>query len=222
MATPVILSWSGGKDCALALHALSQDAGVEVVGLLTTMTDDYDRVSMHGVRSSLLRAQADRLGLPLIEARITAAASNEAYEAAFLDALAASQKLQADLRHVAFGDLFLEDVRRYREQLLARTDWTPLFPVWGEDTAALARRFIADGFSARLVCVDTTQLGAEFAGRPYDAELLRSLPGGCDPCGERGEFHTFVSDGPPFTEAVAYECGERVLRDGRFMYCDLV
>ena len=222
MATPVILSWSGGKDSALALHALSQDANVEVVGLLTTMTDDYDRVSMHGVRRALLRAQAERLGLPLLEARISAGAGNEAYESAFLDALAASRKLRSDLRHVAFGDLFLQDVRAYRERLLARTDWTPLFPIWGEDTAALARRFIADGFAARLVCVDTTQLDAAFAGRAYDAELLGDLPKACDPCGERGEFHTFVSDGPPFAEPVPYECGERVLRDGRFMYCDLV
>jgi len=222
MATRVILSWSGGKDSALALHALSQDASVEVVGLLTTMTDDYDRVSMHGVRRSLLRAQAERLGLPLLEARISAGAGNAAYEAAFLAALTASRTLPAAPRHIAFGDLFLEDVRRYREELLARTDWTPLFPIWGENTGTLARRFISDGFSARLVCVDTTQLDAGFAGRPYDATLLRELPESCDPCGERGEFHTFVSDGPPFTEPIAYECGERVLRDGRFMYCDLL
>ena len=222
MATPVILSWSGGKDSALALHALSQDASVEVVGLLTTMTDDYDRVGMHGVRRSLLEAQGARLGLPVFQARVRAKSSNEDYEAAFLASLAKIRARWPNVRHVAFGDLFLEDVRRYREQLHARTDWTPLFPLRGEDTTALARRFIADGFSARLVCVDTTQLGAEFAGRPYDDALLRDLPRGCDPCGERGEFHTFVSDGPPFSEAVPYECGERVLRDERFMYCDLV
>lgn len=222
MATPVVLSWSGGKDSALALHALSQNENVEVVGLLTTVTDDYDRVSMHGVRRSLVRAQADRLGLPLLEARISAGASNEAYEAAFLDALTASRTLQPEVRQIAFGDLFLEDVRRYRETLLARTEWTPLFPIWGENTAALARRFIADGFAARLVCVDTTQLDAEFAGRPFDTQLLSDLPKAVDPCGERGEFHTFVSDGPPFAEPVPYECGDHVLRDGRFMYWDLL
>jgi uncharacterized protein (TIGR00290 family) len=220
--TPVVLSWSGGKDSALALHALSQDASVEVVGLLTTMTDDYDRVGMHGVRRSLLEAQGARLGLPIFQARIKAKSSNEDYEASFLAALREIRASRPDIRHVAFGDLFLEDVRRYRETLLARTDWQPLFPIWGEDTALLARRFISDGFAARLVCVDTTQLDGAYAGRPYDAELLRDLPVACDPCGERGEFHTFVSDGPPFAEPIAYECGERVLRDGRFMYCDLL
>ena len=198
MPTPVVLSWSGGKDSALALHALSQDASVEVVGLLTTMTDDYDRVGMHGVRRSLLEAQGARFGLPVFQARIKAKSSNEEYEASFLAALREMRARRPDVRHVAFGDLFLEDVRRYRETLLARTDWQPLFPIWGEDTAALARRFISDGFAARLVCVDTTQLDGAFAGRSYDAELLRDLPGACDPC------------------------GERVLRDERFMYCDLL
>ena len=222
MPTPVVLSWSGGKDSALALHALSQDASVEVVGLLTTMTDDYDRVGMHGVRRSLLEAQSARLGLPVFQSRIKAKSSNADYEASFLAALHEIRARRPDVRHVAFGDLFLDDVRRYRETLLARTDWQPLFPIWGEDTAALARRFISDGFAARLVCVDTTQLDGAFAGRPYDAELLRELPVACDPCGERGEFHTFVSDGPPFAEAIPYQCGERVLRDERFMYCDLL
>ena len=222
MATPVILSWSGGKDSALALHALSQDPDYHVVGLLTTVTSEYDRVSMHGVRRSLLQAQAERLGVPLFEARIGARAGNAQYEEAFLSALDATRTLRPDVRHVAFGDLFLEDVRRYRETLLAGTGWTPLFPIWGQETRGLARRFVADGFSARLVCVDTTQLDAEFAGREYDATLLRDLPNACDPCGERGEFHTFVSDGPPFTEPVPYQCGERVLRDQRFMYCDLL
>ena len=222
MPRPVVLSWSGGKDSALALHALSQNADVEVVGLLTTMTDDYDRVGMHGVRRSLLEMQAARLGLPLIQARIPAKADNAVYEASFLEALGASRKLRTGVRHVAFGDLFLEDVRRYREHLLARTEWMPLFPIWGEETRALARRFIADGFAARLVCVDTTQLHGDFAGRAFDAALLGELPSSVDPCGERGEFHTFVSDGPPFSEAVPYQCGERVLREGRFMYCDLV
>lgn len=220
--TPVILSWSGGKDSALALHALMQDPSVDVVGLLTTVTADYDRVSIHGVRRTLLHVQAERLGLPLFETRLAASSSNEAYEAAFLASLDEIRGTRADLAHVAFGDLFLEDVRAYRERLLRETGWTPLFPIWGAQTADLARSFISDGFAARLVCVDTTQLDGAFAGRAFDAQLLADLPASVDPCGERGEFHTFVSDGPPFSAPIPYVCGERVLRDGRFMYCDLL
>ena len=218
----MILSWSGGKDSALALHALSQDASVVVAGLLTTVTSEYDRVSMHGVRRSLLRAQAERLGLPLVEARIRSASSNAEYESAFQAALAEIRRALPHVAHIAFGDLFLEDVRSYRERLLANSGWTPLFPIWGEQTGELARRFIDDGFAARLVCVDTTQLDGTFAGRVFDAQFLGDLPQSVDPCGERGEFHTFVSDGPPFSPASDYTCGERVLRDGRFMFCDLV
>jgi uncharacterized protein (TIGR00290 family) len=220
--TAVILSWSGGKDSALALHALAQDPSVRVAGLLTTVTAEYDRVSIHGVRRVLLHAQADRLGLPLFEARIKAATSNAEYEAAFMASLAQVRQQQPGVSHVAFGDLFLDDVRAYRERLLAGTGWTPLFPIWGEDTASLARRFIDDGFAARLVCVDTTQLDGAFAGRAFDAQLLADLPSAVDPCGERGEFHTFVSDGPPFSAPVAYSSGAKVLRDARFMFCDLV
>jgi uncharacterized protein (TIGR00290 family) len=222
VATPVILSWSGGKDSALALHALSQDPAVRISGLLTTVTTEYDRVSMHGVRRSLLHAQAERLSLPLFEAQVRPAGSNTEYEAAFHAALGDIRRAQRDVARIAFGDLFLEDVRAYRERLLTGSGWTPLFPIWGQDTPGLARRFIDDGFDARLVCVDTTQLAAEFAGRPYDSQFLSALPPSVDPCGERGEFHTFVSDGPIFSDAVPYECGERVLRDERFMYCDLL
>jgi uncharacterized protein (TIGR00290 family) len=220
--TPVILSWSGGKDSALALHALSQDPEVEIVGLLTSVTHGYDRVSMHGVRRSLVASQAKRLGLPLFEIVLEPKCTNEEYEAAFLSALERMRTERADRACVAFGDLFLEDVRAYRERLLGGSGFTPLFPIWGLDTKALARRFIEEGFEARLVCVDTTQLDAAFAGRPFDAQLLADLPSSVDPCGERGEFHTFVSNGPPFAEAVPYTCGENVLRDDRFMYCDLV
>lgn len=221
MAKPVILSWSGGKDSALTLHALSQDPSYSVVGLLTTVTSGYDRISIHGVRRSLLHTQAERLGLPLFEAQLQPTSTNAEYEAAFLAALREIRQARPDVAHIAFGDLFLEDVRAYRERLLGGSDWTPLFPIWGENTGALARRFIDEGFAARLVCVDTTQLNGEFAGRAFDPQLLGELPESVDPCGERGEFHTFVSDGPPFSDAVPYECGEKVLRDGRFMYCDL-
>lgn len=221
MKTPVVLSWSGGKDSALALDALSRDPEFEVVGLLTSITGDYDRVSVHGVRRSMLEAQVARLGLPLFEISLSPNSSNDAYEAAFLTALAEISSELPEVRHIAFGDLFLEDVRAYRERLLAGSGFEPVFPLWGLDTRKLAKRFIDDGFAAHLVCVDTTQLGADFAGRAFDHELLADLPPGVDPCGERGEFHTFVSAGPPFKEAVPYRIGSTVLRDSRFMYCDI-
>ena len=202
----VVLSWSGGKDSALALDALLQDPDVQVVGLLTSITTDYDRISVHGVRRAMLEAQVERLGLPLFEISLDPSCTNRALP---------------QVRYIAFGDLFLEDVRAYRERLLASSGFEPLFPIWGLDTTALARRFIADGFSARLVCVDTTQLDAGFAGRLFDEELLADLPSTTDPCGERGEFHTFVSNGPQFSAPIPYRVGEMVLREERFMFCDL-
>jgi uncharacterized protein (TIGR00290 family) len=218
----VILSWSGGKDSALALQALRRDPSVRVTALLTTITTEYDRVSVHGVRRALLHEQAERIRLPLFEARLAPKSSNEAYNAAFFAALAEVRRQQPSVAHIAFGDLFLQDVRDYREKQLEGTGWAPLFPIWGEETGALARRFIADGFDARLVCVDTTQLDESFAGRTFDAQLLADLPATCDPCGERGEFHTFVAGGPIFERPILYECGERVMREGRFMFCDVV
>ena len=217
----VVLSWSGGKDSALALDALSRDPEVEVVGLLTSVTLSYDRISVHGVRRSMLEAQVQRLGLPLFEIALSPACTNDAYETAFHEALERIRRRLPDVAHIAFGDLFLEDVRAYRVRLLAGSGFEPLFPIWGLDTASLARRFIADGFSARLVCVDTTQLDGAFAGRLFDEQLLADLPVTADPCGERGEFHTFVSDGPPFRAAIPYRVGETVLRDDRFMFCDI-
>ncbi len=219
--TPVILSWSGGKDSALTLQALAEDPDVEIVGLLTTVTSGYDRISVHGVRRTLLAAQAQRLGIPLTEVEIDPACTNSQYEAAFLSAISRIKNQRPDVAHVAFGDLFLEDVRAYRENLLANTGFAPLFPLWGLDTAVLARRFINDGFAARLVCVDTSQLDAAFSGRAFDTQLLDELPSTVDPCGERGEFHTFVSNGPMFTVRVDYRVGPTVLRDERFMFCDL-
>lgn len=221
-ASAVLLSWSGGKDSALALQALRADPNVTVTGLVTTVTAGYDRISIHGVRRSLLHAQAASLGLPLHEVVIEPACSNDAYEAAFCGALAALEGAPESARTIAFGDLFLQDVRAYRERLLARTAFRPLFPLWEQPTAALAERFIDDGFAARLVCVDTTQIDGALAGRPFDRALLRDLPASADPCGERGEFHTFVSEGPGFRAPVPYSTGETVLRDDRFMYCELL
>lgn len=222
MRKPVLLSWSGGKDSALALAALADDVSVEVVALLTSVTRGYDRVSIHGVRRALLEAQAASLELPLIEIILEPQCSNAAYEDAFLDAIASAKAQHAGLSAIAFGDLFLEDVRAYRERLLANTGLRALFPLWGEPTASLAERCCQLGVDARLVCVDTTQLSGEFAGRRFDRRLVAELPAAVDPCGERGEFHTFVSNGPGFTQPVRYAVGEIVRRDDRFVYCDLL
>ena len=219
---PVVLSWSGGKDSALTLAELQRSKGIEVVALLTSVTRGYDRISVHGVRRALLEAQAQSIGLPLIEISLDPNSSNEAYEAAFHKALEEISVRWPDVQCLAFGDLFLEDVRAYRERLLAGTGFEPLFPIWGRDTSALAREFIDQGYSARLVCVDTTQLDPSFAGRQFDSSLLADLPPSTDPCGERGEFHTFVSAGPIFGLTIPYDTGEHVLRENRFMYCDLV
>lgn len=218
----MLLAWSGGKDSALALQALRAGARHEPAALLTTVTREYDRISMHGVRRTLLHAQAAALGLPLVEAEIPSNASNALYESAMAAALDEVRRRFPLVRHVAFGDLFLADVRAYRERQLARTVFEPLFPLWGLPTRPLAERFIDDGFEAVAVCVDTQQLGASFAGRSFDRAFLADLPPAADPCGENGEFHTFVSAGPGFARAVPYEKGEVVLRDGRFAYCDLL
>jgi uncharacterized protein (TIGR00290 family) len=218
----VALAWSGGKDSSLALAALQADPAVEVVALVTTITEDYDRISMHGVRRSILQAQVAEIGLPLVEAPIPAACSNDLYERAFAGALETLRLQHPSLHHLAFGDLFLTDVRGYREQLLARLQWEPLFPLWGEDTTQLAQRFVTQGYRAILTCVDTTQLPAEFSGREYDIALLRDLPVTVDPCGERGEFHTCVYDAPFFRSRLPLERGERILRQERFQYCDLI
>jgi uncharacterized protein (TIGR00290 family) len=222
MRKQVLLSWSGGKDSALALQALRADPMVEVVGLLTSVTREYERISVHGVRRSLLERQAERLRLPLLTIELDPVTTNEAYEMKFLAALERVRRELPDVSAIAFGDLFLADVRGYREKLLASSGFEPLFPIWGVDTAQLARRFVRDGFVARLVCVDTTQLDGSFAHRVFDDALLADLPAGVDPCGERGEFHTFVSDGPGYDGPVEYTVGEMVLRDSRFAYGDLI
>jgi len=218
----VLLSWSGGKDSALSLQALRADPDVEVVALLTSVTRNYDRVSIHGVRRALLEQQAESLRLPLFTIDLDPVTSNEAYERAFLGALAQVQREMPDVSAIAFGDLCLEDVRAYREKLLAETAFEPLFPLWGLDTAGLARRFVREGFIARLVCVDTTQLDRSFAQRFFDDSLLATLPKTVDPCGERGEFHTFVTDGPGYHSPVDYRLGDVVMRDERFAFADLL
>lgn len=218
--TPVLLSWSGGKDAAWALHALRQSAGVEVVGLLTTITEGYERVAMQGIRVEVLHAQAAAAGLPAIEAWMPQRADNAAYEATFAAGLAQARERWPGIGTIAFGDLFLADIRAYREALCARLGWTPLFPLFGSDTARLARQMIAGGLRASLCCVDTTQLDARFAGRDFDESLLAGLPPGVDPCGENGEFHTCVAAGPMFAHPLHLQRGDTVLRDDRFAYTD--
>jgi len=214
-----LLSWSSGKDAAYALHRLRQQGEVEVVGLLTTLNQAFDRVAMHGVREALLEAQAEAVGLPLWKVPLPWPCSNEAYEAVMAEACA--RAVAEGIEAVAFGDLFLEDVRAYREARLAGTGLRPVFPLWGEDTAGLAGEMIASGLKATLVCVDPKVVAARFAGRSFDAGLLADLPAGVDPCGERGEFHTFAWDGPMFGRSVAVASGEVVARDG-FVFADLV
>ncbi|MCH7478880.1 MAG: adenine nucleotide alpha hydrolase [SAR324 cluster bacterium] len=213
------MAWSGGKDSAEALWRLQKDPAYEVAGLLTTVTETYQRISMHGVRVALLEAQAAALGLPLHKVMIPTQCSNADYEAKMGAAIAAL--LEQGVAAMGFGDLFLEDIRAYRERMLAPTGMQPLFPIWGEPTAALARAIVAAGFRATLCCVDPRALAPEFAGRSYDASLLEDLPRGVDPCGENGEFHTFVFDGPNFSCPVALLPGERVEREG-FWFFDLV
>ena len=212
------LSWSGGKDSALTLWTLRRQ-DVEPEALITTVTDSYDRISMHGVRRELLARQADAAGIPLIEVRIPPACVNEVYEARMAQAFASPPL--SDVEAVAFGDLFLQDVRAYREERLAATGRRGLFPLWGHDTSVLAREFIAAGFQARIVSLDPRVLDASFAGRAYDEQLLAELPASVDPCGENGEFHTFVHAGPIFSQPVACETGEVVEREG-FVFCDLL
>jgi uncharacterized protein (TIGR00290 family) len=214
-----LLAWSSGKDSATALQVLRQAPDVEVVGLLTTVNAAHDRVAMHAVRRELLREQADAVGLPLRVVEIPDPCPNDAYEAAMAAAMAAARA--EGVTAVAFGDLYLEDVRRYREARLAPTGVQALFPLWGRDTAALAAATLSSGLRATLTCVDPRRLPAAFAGRAFDAALLAALPPEVDPCGENGEFHTFAWDGPAFRRPVGVARGEVVARDG-FVFADLL
>ena len=213
------LAWSSGKDSAWALHIVRLAGEFEVVALLTTVNRTHGRVAMHAVRESLLEMQAAAAGLPLVTVGIPSPCSNEIYERAMSEAMA--RAAGEGVRHVIFGDLFLEDVRAYRESQLARCGMTPVFPLWGIETRALAETMIVGGLSGYLTCVDPRKLGRDFAGRRFDAELLRDLPRGVDPCGENGEFHTFACGGPMFRTELAVSVGEIVEREG-FVFADLL
>lgn len=215
----ILLSWSSGKDSAWALHVLRQQYPDAVAGLLTTINEEADRVAMHGVRSSLLRAQARAAGLRVTMISLPHPCSNEVYEQRM--AAAVADAVSQGFTHVAFGDLFLEDVRRYREDRLTGTGLHPLFPLWGLPTPQLARDMIDAGVEARLTCVDTRVLPREFAGRRFDLDLLAALPAGVDPCAERGEFHTCVVGGPMFDSPIDVHVGETVER-GDFVFADLI
>jgi uncharacterized protein (TIGR00290 family) len=213
-----VLSWSSGKDSAWSLHVLRQEPEVEVVGLLTTVNAAFDRVAMHGVRREILEAQAAAAGLPLHVVELPWPCSNEEYEkrmGAFV-----AQATAKGVEAMAFGDLFLEDIRNYRENKLSSTGLKPIFPLWLRDTTALAREMIADGLETWVSVVDPSKLDASFAGRRFDASFLADLPAGIDPCGENGEFHTCVTAGPMFSAPIAVKVGETVVRDG-FAFADL-
>lgn len=216
---PVLFCWSGGKDSAMALAAIRQRDDCQVSALLTTVTEGYDRISMHGVRRELLELQAEALGLPLRKVFIPPECVNPVYEARMEEALRG--QLDHGVRSVVFGDIFLEDLRAYREQNLARIGMTGVFPLWKQDTRSLARRFVDAGFRAIAVCVDSRVLDPGFAGRELDDSFFSALPPGVDPCGENGEFHTFVFDGPIFRAPLSILRGE-VVRRGPFVYCDLI
>jgi uncharacterized protein (TIGR00290 family) len=220
MTERALFAWSGGKDSAAALYEVRKTGNYEILAMMTTVTEDYDRVSMHGVRRSLLEKQADSLGYPLEQVIISKDASNEEYEAKMRTVL--EKYLQFGISGVIFGDLFLEDVKKYREENLSRMGMKAVFPIWKRNTTELAHTMVELGFKAVVTCVDSQFLDNTFAGRLIDSKFLSELPSNVDPCGENGEFHTFVYSGPIFREAVPFEIGDVVMRDNRFYYCDLI
>ncbi|MEE9174771.1 MAG: diphthine--ammonia ligase [Thermodesulfobacteriota bacterium] len=220
MRKNILISWSGGKDSSLALYEIQKSRDYEVAALITTITSDYDRVSMHGLRTILLDEQASSLNIPLEKIFISKNASNDEYESRLKEVLLKYKQL--GIRDVVFGDLFLEEIKKYREDLLGKIGMECVFPIWKRDTVKLAKKFIELGFKAITVCVDSNVLGKEFAGREFDEHFLDDLPKAIDPCGENGEFHTFVYDGPVFNTPISHELGEIVLKDERFYYCDIL
>lgn len=220
MKQKILLSWSGGKDSALALQHLQYNGNFEIMALLTTVTEDYDRISLHGVRSELLVQQAESLGYPLEIILISKNASNEDYDSKMQKVL--ERYLALGVSTVAFGDIFLEDVRKYREENLSKIGMKGMFPLWGKDTIELAHTFIKSGFKAIVTCIDSDFLPKDFVGRVIDERFLSDLPSNVDPSGENGEFHSFVHDGPIFQKKISFEMGNVVLRDDRFYFCDLL
>ncbi|MBW2147473.1 MAG: diphthine--ammonia ligase [Deltaproteobacteria bacterium] len=219
MTETVIFSWSGGKDSALALHEIQQNQNYTVFALLTTITKDFDRISMHGVRRVLLQRQAESIGLPLYEVLIPKNGSNDEYDSIMKEEMIRFR--EKGISAVVFGDIFLEDVRKYREGNLSAINMKAVFPLWMRNTADLAKNFIDRGFKAVVTCVDSHVLDEEFAGKVIDLRFLSGLHPDVDPCGENGEFHSFVFDGPLFKQPVKFKKGEVILRDNRFYYCDL-
>ncbi len=219
MRKKMLFSWSSGKDSGLALHELKRNSDYEVIGLLTTVTEGYDRISMHGVRKELLARQAEALGVSLECVYIPKDASNDKYETAIKDAL--KRHKEEGVSCVGFGDLFLQDLKQYREMRLAEIGLKAVFPLWEADTNVLAREFIRLGFKAVITCVDSRALDGKFSGREYDDHFLSELPAHVDPCGENGEFHSFVYDGPIFKEPVKFKKGEVVVQNKRFYFCEL-
>lgn len=220
MKEKTLLSWSGGKDCALTLYEIQKTGNCEISALLSTVTKDYDRISMHGIRRVLLEQQVASLGFPLEKVLISKNASNDEYESEMRAVL--ERYLAAGVSAVVFGDIFLEDVRKHREENLSKIKMKGLFPIWRRDTAELAETFIDLGFKAIITCVDSKALDETFVGRVFDEQFLSELPSNVDPCGENGEFHSFVYEGPIFQEKILHTVGEVILRDNRFYYCDLI
>ncbi|MGD8781080.1 MAG: diphthine--ammonia ligase [Ignavibacteria bacterium] len=216
----VLLSWSGGKDSTLVLNEIKKSDKYEIAALLTTVTEGYDRISMHGVRRDLLHKQAESLGYPLVEVVIPQKCTDEKYGELMKAVLLKHKNL--GINKVIFGDLFLEDIREYREKMMSQVEMECVFPLWGRNTTELAKEFIEQGFKCVVVCVDTEQLNGSFSGRDYDLQFLADLPKVIDPCGENGEFHTFVYDGQIFSEPIKIKKGDMSLREERFSYCDLV
>ena len=220
MLESVVLTWSGGKDSALALHYLKNSRQYQITSLLTTITKDYNRISMHGVRSIFLDNQSESLGLPIEKVFISKNSSNEEYENQMREKLLFYKR--QGVSSVAFGDLFLEDIRKYREQNLSKVTMKGIFPLWKKNTQELARQFIELGFKAVIICIDSQNLDKKFVGRYFDRQFLSDLPADVDPCGENGEFHSFVFDGQIFKKPIHFKIGDIVLREKRFYFCDLV